>query len=401
MKRPASPFVFAVALLLASAAGAGGASGQVPSGQQPVVRRWATQDPAELAAQDLAAVQQATRGFVRTAQEPSQGSSAWVPQTAIVADATRSDKKITASVGGHLSGFVWGLSVSAPADDDQTKTVQLADLKGLRRATTGKLALAYLAWHPTADQAAERQFCQGYWGAHPPKSVLDSIAVLRRNPAAVVERVAADSDTLVSRYADQHCQSSLFPDSVRPAFEESGRVNYGHPLAVSIQLEGGVQHFTWADTATTKVESADRAPMALSFGAGLYVPGLRTMFIVAGRVESADKGADAQQYCVPVGSGLATRCQSIALAAPSHQATSFAQIEVRHFLSEFVGLSPRVTVALSGPPKTGLEVPILLRRGDDHGFNSGITLGWRSDQPRQVILSAFVGQVFGLSVLPE
>jgi hypothetical protein len=347
-------------------------------------------------------LEQAAAEFAASSTAAPSDWNLRVPATTLFAEISTKDKRVAGTFSGLLSpNWAWTASVSGPLDkDDSAAPVRLADLNGLRNAATGALALTYEHWEPSAVAEAERNWCTTFWGRD---ENLPAPAKVRR--AAIVTDPTlseAEKQTKITAVGDSvarnNCVRSKIPETSRAAFDAAGQVDYGRPFRLTAQIEGGMLDFAYVDTGTGTEIKGNRRPWAGSLSANYYVPSMRTLFALGGRVEESHDAAQNTQYCTPIGTSGASQCRSVALAAPQEKHATIAQFEVRTFVTGFFGISPRISRDFTDGV-TGVELPLLIRKRGDEGFQSGITLGWRSDE-EGIVLSAFVGKVFGLQARP-
>lgn len=321
-----------------------------------------------------------------------------VPATTLFGEISTEDKRVVGTfTGGLTPRFQWTAKVSGPLDkDDSTTPVRLADLNGLRNAATAALALTYEYWKPSANAGAELKWCSEFWAqdANLPAAAVARRKAIEADATLSDQEKSTRSAAVVDSVARSNCVLSKIPPQHRAAFDEAGQVDYGRPFRMSAQLEGGMLDFRYVDTGTGNEIKGGRRPWALSLSANYYVPGWRTLFAVGARREESHEAAQQIQYCTPIGTAGASQCRSTAFAAPVEKNATIAQVEVRTFVTEYLGVSPRIIRDFTDGV-TGVELPILIRKRGDEGFQSGLVLGWRSDD-EAVVLSAFVGKVFGL-----
>jgi hypothetical protein len=357
---------------------------------------------AGLHAQDAATLQATAEGYAE-ASTPSPGD--WnlrVPATALFGEITTEDKRVVGTFAGAVTpNIAWTASLSGLLDkNDASAPVRLADLNGLRNAATGALALTYEHWEPSAVAAAERKWCTTFWGsdANLPGPAKVRIAAINADATLSDEEKTSKRAVVVDSVARNNCVRSKIPPAHQAAFEAAGDVNYGRPFRLSAQVEGGMLDFAYVDTETGREIEGSRRPWAMSLSANYYVPSLRTLFALGGRVEKSHEAARETEYCTPIGTAGASQCRSAALAAPEEKEATIVQAEMRRFFTEFFGISPRVSRDLTDGV-WGAELPILIRTRGDEGFQSGLIVGWRSDE-EGVVVSAFIGKLFGLQAGP-
>lgn len=360
------------------------------------------QEPDDVATAGTSSLANETR---RALADPSLGSIIAGVNTSIFLSATQKDKTVTGNLAGTSGDLNYFLRATGPVEEDPTQPTVFADLNGLRKAATGALGISYLKWNPESDFTKAPAWCHTYYSKHLPSQIEAQLDALRK--AGRSDSAANLRNQVVDSLSKNKCTYLDLPEEVRSDFERALQVNFGTPILLGATLELGGKDFRYADTVAVSVAKQKGTVYALNVGAGLYLPDARLLFLLGFRQERSFKEGKTAEYCTPVADSPALRCQAVPFGTPAKQAPTLVRGEVRHFLSEFIGLSPRVTIDLDNTDRVGLELPLLVRQGDDKGFTAAITLGWRfgEDEPGhddkdELLISATVGQVFGVNALP-
>jgi hypothetical protein len=306
---------------------------------------------------------------------------------------------------GARDGAEWNpwLGASGPVDEtDATALVTLADLSGMRSASKVGLGLNYLKWSWTASADAQRALCTRLYAD--PALVSDSIATIVRGAIAVAkeDRKNFVRDSVAAYLASKACGTRHILRVEQQRALES-LIDYGQIWLFGIGAEYGRTTFRYADTVAVAYTKQTREPWSASIGGGLYLPNQRTLVSGTLRYERSFEGGMPRQYCIPIGTTPGTQCRSLALGPPERGTPLLLTGELRWFANAQAGMSPRLTVDLSGKRGTGIELPILLRQDADKGFASALALGWRSKETSpnnddRLYVSLVVGVTFGIGL---
>ena len=341
----------------------------------------------------------------------SPHSTTSIASTGLLAAITSADKVASGTFTGSLGlPKAWSLSPfvrgSGPLDEaNASAPVVLADLSGMRSAAKVAAGVSFQRFPWSRNRERHRAACRaGFSDATlAPPVVRERInAGLATFPEA--ERAGKrDSVRLavIERLVLTQCRRVLLAPRYQADYDAAETL--GTVFLATLSAEYGRRTYRYADTIAVAYTKQTRESYAVNGGLGWYFPNRRLMVSANARWErSWDPGAS-RDYCVPVAGGPATQCRAVPLGAPAEKEPFIGQFEGRWFINSSVGLSPRVSVDLTGERGWGIELPVLLRQPADKGFTSAIAAGWRSepstdDAHDQLYVSVSVGVTFGVAL---
>jgi hypothetical protein len=312
--------------------------------------------------------------------DPAAGSTSVVVPSATLA-VTPKDKTVTGAFGtslqrwadGDLNVFVRG---AGPVDEGNSAApVILADLSGLRNVTKLTVGLDVTRWRWSQNLPKQHEVCRQAYGdpATMPPFVKDSLAKALAGLSGAKREHARDS--VISALA-RVCVRHLVPEPYRSSFDQF--IDFGHLWLAGVSADFGRKDYAFADTTVVAYRKRTEHPVALTIGGGIYLPLQRMLLATSLRYERSFETGPARDYCIPVGATSALQCRPVPLGAAERHEPVLWQVESRWFINTSIGLDPRVTVDLSGTRGIGIEMPLLVRQATEKGFNSAVTLGWRS-----------------------
>jgi len=279
-------------------------------------------------------------------------------------ESSSTETTANALIGLQYSDFNFSVKFSGPVRKGSPTT--FADLDGLRNKSAVEFGAGYLLWRVEDPAIALVPACE------------------RLARIKGVTRDKVDCSSLQAfRAAEREVGRPLVP-----------YIDPGNAVFFTARVKVAREDFEFL-TSDTLADGEERHTSS-SFIAGVaWLARTSTLLGFNYRHEQAFAPAgDPTEVCKPVGSTGALRCDEAIIGSPNEKNSELVQIEVRHFLTSNLAISPRLTRNVT-QSVTGFEFPMYFLANTDGGLTGGVNASWRSDQ-RGPSISIFVGQVLSL-----
>jgi len=284
-----------------------------------------------------------------TAESPIQGSNLGARF-----EATRDKAKVDAFLGYEFTDSEAAYLKVSSAIKDQEQQKTFSNLSGLANGTSVTAGMYSILFAPSADVHAQDVVCDEY-------------------------KASADYKTNPANPADPkefQCSIGTLPEPYKTRYKKT--INWGPtPKIGGIQVTANTNEFKYfkSDYSSTK-ESHTGYGIAAGFGrfplGRVHYLGLNVAY------ENSYKAGDDANICVPVPNATATKCQTLAVGAPTKKTNFIGTVELRAFFGTRAGIIPRVHYEFK-KRDVSVELPVYFLHDADGGFNGGVTFGWQPE----------------------
>ncbi len=300
---------------------------------------------------------------------------------------------------GARNSTTTSITVKSPFDENSGQSTS-ANLDGLSNSTTFTISFdtKRISVLEADEDLSEKNtaLCQKYLLSD--KTPTCSYGKVKSAAEKYIDAHSAEENIAICNafgYDESKCSKEIFSEALAMEYaEKRSKLFAPHTSAVlfPVKVSLGKESFNYLDL-TSFEQKKDRlknvsASAGLGYLTNSYFAGVNLEY------QESNKAGDKMSYCTPVtGMPTATQCSDLAFGEPTKTIRHNVSAELRfRSASENFAIGVKLTKDIRNKEET-IEVPIYLLQSEQYGLNSGIRLGWNSDD-KDILASIFFGTSF-------